>query len=76
RYKKKRIRMGPELLRGRCERGKEHIPSEDASMTGRSAKVEGPQSLREKFRSWTEEGKAKREQHKPSEPLPRHHSLR
>ena len=31
---------------------------------------EGPQSLREKPNSWTEEGKAVREQHRLSVPLP------
>ena len=32
---------------------------------GRSAKTEGPQSLREKQSSWTEEGKAEKEPHPP-----------
>ena len=44
---------------------------------GRPAKMERePQSLGEKCSSWTEEGKAEREPHRPSVPLPGHHSLR
>ena len=35
-----------------------------------------PQSLGEKGSSWTEEGKAERELHKPSVPSPGNHSLR
>ena len=40
-------------------------------LTGRSAKREGPQSLREKCSSWTEEGKAEREPHRPLVPPPK-----
>ena len=53
--------MGPVLLRGSHERGKEPAP-----WLGQSAEMEGTQSLREKHSSWTEEGKAERELHKPS----------
>ena len=35
-------------------------------MTKRSAKTEGPKSLREKHSSLTKEGKAEREPHRPS----------
>ena len=34
----------------------------------RSAKTEGPQSLREKHSRWTEEGKAEKEPQRPSVP--------
>lgn len=40
-------------------------------MTGRSAETKGYQSLREKHSSWTEEGKAERELHRPWIPPPR-----
>ena len=35
----------------------------------RSDEMEGPQSLREKCSSWTEEGKAERKSQRPSVPL-------
>ena len=53
--------MGPALLRRSCERGKESAAWEATKLTGRSAETEGPQSLREQFSSWTEEGKEERE---------------
>ena len=45
REKRKRKRMGIALLRGSCERGKEPTPWEATNWTGRSAEVEGLQSL-------------------------------
>ena len=38
---------------------------------GRSAKMEGPQSFREKCSNWTDERKVERELHRQSVPPPR-----
>ena len=60
REREKGIRTEPVFLRGSCERGKEPIPWEATYLVVRSAKTEGPQSLREKHSSWTEKGKGER----------------
>ena len=60
--------MGPALLRGNCERGKESKPWGASQLLsqllGRSAKMEGPQSLGERCNSQIEESKAERELYK------------
>ena len=63
RKKRKREReairtMGLAFLKGSCEREKEPTPWEATYLTGRSAKMEGPQSHQEKHSSWIEEDKA------------------
>ena len=63
--KKNGIRTGPALLRGTCERGEE--PTIWKAMVPEGE----PLSLRENCSSWTEEGKAERELHKPLVPPPR-----
>ena len=56
--RKKGIRMGPYLLGGSCEGGKEFTSWEANKLMERSAGKEwGAQSLWEKHNSWTEEGK-------------------
>ena len=74
--KKRGIRMGAALLRGSCEGGKEPVPRKATQLTGRPAKMKGPQSLRGRHSSWTEAGRAEREPCRPSIPHARHHRLR
>ena len=50
------MRTKPALQRGSCERGKESTPWEATQLMGKSAKMEGPQSLGEK---WSSQRKAK-----------------
>lgn len=64
RRRNKGIRMGPVILRGNCEKGKEPAPWEARVLEGE------PQNLRKKCSSQTEEGKAEWEPHRPLVPPP------
>ena len=67
RKEKKQARMDTAFLRRYCERGNEYTLT---LLKGRLARMEDTHSLREKHSSQIQEGKADRDTHRPSVPLP------